>query len=89
MSGGWPPPRDLPDDTDWSGLRRGGPNGVFLIMMSLSWWAHHATSPALVAEFDNVVEDVNWAFTSILKLTSTNPAKRSHDDEVSDQPRKR
>jgi hypothetical protein len=89
MSSGWPPPRDLSDDTDWSSLSHTGRNGVFLVMMSLSWWAHHATSPALVAEFDNVVEDVNWAFTTIVKFTSTNPAKRSQDDEAGVQPRKR
>lgn len=89
MSGGWPPLRNLPEDADWSKLSHTGPNGVFLIMMALSWWASQVIQPALVAEFDGVVEDVNWAFMSVLKSIPTNPAKRSHDGETDEQPKKR
>ncbi|KAI0074004.1 hypothetical protein K474DRAFT_1572838, partial [Panus rudis PR-1116 ss-1] len=35
----WPFKRDVsPDNCDWGVLLRGGPNGFFLIIVSLSWW---------------------------------------------------
>lgn len=89
MSGAWPPPRDLPDDTNWLSLTHSGTNGVFLIMMALSWWAHYALSPALIVEFDNMVEDVNWVFMTILNLMPVILGKRSHEDETDIQPRKK
>lgn len=85
MSGSdWPPPRDLPEDSDWSSLCRTGSNGFFIVMMALSWWAHHITSPASVVEFDSMAEDVNWAVRMMLKLVTTNSAKRSHSDLMTD-----
>ncbi|KAF9470709.1 hypothetical protein BDN70DRAFT_768248, partial [Pholiota conissans] len=34
----WPLLRDLPDGADWSKLSYSGPNGFFLIILSLMWW---------------------------------------------------
>ncbi len=80
MSGDWPPPRHLPNDSDWSILRCTGLNGFFIVMMTLSWWAHHLTSPASVEKFDLLAEDVNWAVVMMLKTLTVNPMKHSHSD---------
>ncbi len=94
MSGTWPPPQDLPDDSNWLKLRRSGRNGTFLVMLGLSWWARKAITPALTAEFDLMAEDVNWALVTMLRSIPGNSAKRMHSDLMEDgvedkQPRKR
>ncbi|EJF56153.1 hypothetical protein DICSQDRAFT_37299, partial [Dichomitus squalens LYAD-421 SS1] len=35
----WPPARCQPaEDEEWDSVRRGGPNGMFLAVISLAWW---------------------------------------------------
>ncbi|KAF9470512.1 hypothetical protein BDN70DRAFT_764508, partial [Pholiota conissans] len=35
----WPLSHDLPDDgVDWTTLSYSGPNGFFLVVLSLGWW---------------------------------------------------
>ncbi len=61
-------------------------------MMALSWWAHHAISPALVVEFDSVAEDVDAIFSILVWSTPVSALKhsRADDDGTADaHPKKR
>jgi hypothetical protein len=82
--------RVLPDAADWAALASGGPNGLFLVIMSLSWWARadKIQSNKVSDKFMLAVDEVHWVMTEILK---TNPVqvtgqKRSMDDASEDQP---
>lgn len=66
-NGTWPPSRDVPDDEDWEDLCKGGINGLFLIVMCLSWWGPVAVSNKDRADFDAAKEDVLWVFEQIAR----------------------
>jgi hypothetical protein len=55
----------VPDDENWEGLRKGGINGLFLVVMCLSWWAPTATSKKDKADFISAKDDVMWVFQQI------------------------
>jgi hypothetical protein len=78
--GSGPSHRDCPANADWKILQHGGTNGIFIILMCLSWWNKAMTSLTHREVFDAAVEDVAWALehvcTSIPVLAS---AKRVAD----------
>jgi hypothetical protein len=57
--------RDCPADADWQLICCGGSNGIFIILMCLSWWGKAVTSPQNCDDFQAVVKDVIWAFEKI------------------------
>lgn len=85
--------RQVSEDIDWSFVAKSGPNGFFIFMMTLAWWAKSANTPALLAEFDSFIEDVNWVLSMVLKVMPGTSGKRPHlddeDDEDQQPPRKR
>ena len=82
----WPLNMDTPSDgnEDWATLRRGGPNGIFLVVIALAWWLAEAIEAG--EALDNVkraVNDVEWVLTRLTAPTkrsrantNTRPAKR-------------
>ncbi|KAI0698856.1 hypothetical protein C8Q76DRAFT_580800, partial [Earliella scabrosa] len=62
----WPLERTVPTDaTEWSRIRRGGCNGVFMAIMCLSWWFQALEDGADVAELRSAVEDVTWVCATL------------------------
>lgn len=77
---GWPLSREVPADEDWQCARRGGPNGLFLVIMCLYWWrsASEAENDRVAfAEYVSVVEDVAFVLGEILKCSSLLSASAS------------
>ena len=62
----WPPVYSpFPMDFSFDYFNRGGPNGVFLMIVCLLWWAN-ALSPGLdYTDFRLVVHDVHWVLEQI------------------------
>jgi hypothetical protein len=63
---GWPPTHKPPSqDFSFDYFNRGGPNGVFLVVLCLGWWAN-ALAPGMNHEnFQLVVHDVRWVLEQI------------------------
>jgi len=57
--------RDCPADADWKVLQRGGSNGIFIVVMCLSWWGKAATSPKDRELFNAAVDDVAWVLGNV------------------------
>lgn len=69
----WPLSREVPPGEDWGCSRRGGPNGLFLVIMCLFWCRYTATAEGdkvAIAEYLSVAEDVAFAFGEILHCSS-------------------
>jgi len=62
----WPPTYDaLPDDFSFNYFNRGGPNGAFLMILCLGWWANALTPSTDFTDFNLVVGDVHWVLEQI------------------------
>ncbi|TFK80100.1 hypothetical protein K466DRAFT_504480, partial [Polyporus arcularius HHB13444] len=58
----WPMPRVAPPSLDaWSDVRRGGSNGLFMVVMCLAWWTTALGGDADTADIKEAVGDVVWA----------------------------
>jgi hypothetical protein len=68
ISSEWPPSRVVSDDTTWDVLRRVGPTGFFIVMMTLSWWGKAVTGieGGVKDDFQVVVDEVNWVLEKII-----------------------
>jgi len=62
----WPPTYDaVPDGISFGYFNHGGPNGVFLMILCLCWWAG-ALAPGMdFTNFNLVVSDVRWVLEQI------------------------
>jgi len=62
----WPPTYEpLPEDFSFDYFNCGGPNGVFLMMLCLLWWASALTPDMDHTSFGLVVHDVRWVLEQI------------------------
>lgn len=62
----WPPTYEpLPVDFSFDYFNRGGPNGVFLMVLCLSWWANALTPDTDCKNFGLVVHDIHWVLKQI------------------------
>jgi len=61
QSEGWPLPREEQGAAKW-GIKAGarGHNGIFLVIMSTTWWASSIKSAEDWAKFDEAMEDIQW-----------------------------
>jgi len=93
----WPPSRALPSpNVDWGRLSRVGPNGFFLVMLTLAWWAEtvgKSTTPRY-AEFEVAIKDVHWVLSEMIEqlpagqLSAKRPSPDSeNDEEMAEKPR--
>jgi hypothetical protein len=81
----WPHSQIVPNGADWTALTHGGPNGLFLVMMALSWWVRKIVSDE-DREFLLAVGDVHWVMKEMMKTISATGVKRSIIDDCKDQP---
>ena len=62
----WPPVYGtLSDDFSFDYFKHGGPNGTFLMILCLGWWAGALTPGMDFTAFDLVVSDVRWVLERI------------------------
>ena len=62
----WPPSHEQPSaDLSFDYFKRGGPNGTFLMILCLSWWASALDINTDLTNFRLVVDDVRWVFEQI------------------------
>lgn len=54
---------------DWGKLLSGGKDGLFLIVMSLGWWAH-AWDPMVNSKLDAAISDVSWVTKELITSLS-------------------
>jgi hypothetical protein len=60
----WPPSRDIPEDGYLTTMAQSGPNGFFLIVLSLSWWGKLVVNgSADLTEFETAVDDILWVLS--------------------------
>lgn len=85
----WPFERQSSTKGSWETLLLGGPNGIYLIMISLSWWVSAVTKDSQDGkdwhEALEALKEVHWVFSQLLKsmaLTAPPPnhaqPKRKH-----------
>lgn len=78
----WPPSRDAPPEHHWTKIAHSGPNGLFLLVLSLGWWGKLiADGSGDLTEFETALADVLWVLSDIVGSLSNMPAKRAHVDE--------
>jgi hypothetical protein len=62
----WPPVYDtLPGDLSFNYFNHGAPNGTFLMILCLGWWAGALTLGMDFTNFNLVVGDVYWVLERI------------------------
>jgi hypothetical protein len=78
----WPLSHHVPLDEDWSGLHRGGINGLFIVLMCLSWWVSKDLSPKELEVFQEAKSDVAWVLKQVMGSFVSNcpPLKRPAED---------
>ncbi|KAG6825567.1 hypothetical protein H0H92_003238 [Tricholoma furcatifolium] len=58
--------RNVPVDVDWGKMSFGGNNGMFLVLLGLSFWALASDFTATQNTFDELIDDVSWAFKTMV-----------------------
>ena len=61
----WLFPKDDPGTEDWGSLFSSGKDGLYIVVMSLSWWAH-ALDPAVDSKIYDAVSDVSWVMEQLI-----------------------
>ena len=62
----WPPSyAPLPDNFSFNYFNRGGPNGAFLVILCLGWWANALSADTDLTDYTLVVNDVCWVLEQI------------------------
>jgi hypothetical protein len=62
-----PPPRKLPDDRldkKWCELKKGGPRGLFLVLMAISWAP--LCIPSNHDQIEALIADVTWLLEQLV-----------------------
>ena len=64
---GWLLPRECPSSTNWVKLGARGQNGLFVVIMSTTWWATSIKSEEDWVWFDTAVDDVKWVIDRVIE----------------------
>lgn len=70
---GWPLPRGDTDTTNWAKVCVRGRNGLFLVVMSTTWWAASIKSEKDWGDFDEAVADVQWVIGKAIDFIEALP----------------
>ena len=78
-------------DADWQVLQRGGNNGIFIVIMCLSWWGKAITSPQNCDTFQAAVDEVAWVLEKVSSSVTfiSGFSKRKTNDIDTKSPSKR
>ena len=68
----WPLSRECPSTVNWAKVGARGQSGLFLVIMSTTWWAASIECEDDWVEFDAAVDDVKWL---IDRITEALPAR--------------
>jgi hypothetical protein len=63
----WPFQKEAPDTAKWGKLAARGQNGMFLVIMSTTWWALSLKSANDQRIFGEAVDDIHWVVKQVLK----------------------
>ena len=62
----WPPVYGpLQGDFSFDYFNRGGPNGVFLMILCLGWWANALTADTDMTDYMLVLNDMSWVLAQL------------------------
>lgn len=51
----------MPDEGEqWEALRQGGPNGLFMVVLALAWWAAALSNMLDDKELCDAIDDATW-----------------------------
>jgi hypothetical protein len=64
---GWPLPKERAENATWGKLAARGRNGLFLVVMSTTWWAASLKSADQRRLFEGAVDDIRWVIEQQLK----------------------
>lgn len=80
----WLFPHIIPEEGSWGRLgQAGGGNGVFLILLALSWWAQAVSSGHPDADSDSAVKDVTWMLETVkVELGMHAASKRGAEEDL-------
>jgi len=63
---GWPLPTEQGNVTNWGKLTARGQNGMFIVIMSTTWWAASLKPTDDRGMLDEAISDVRWVIEQIL-----------------------
>jgi len=79
-STGWPLSREKDTNADWGKLAARGQNGMFMVVMSTTWWATSLESAEDRYLFDEAVDDIRWVIMQVLEsLPAPSTPEVPHD----------
>ena len=64
---GWPLPKDRGSNTKWGKLAARSQNGIFILVVSTTWWAASLKPTDLRDTFDEAVEDMRWVIEQLIE----------------------
>lgn len=67
---GWPLPQVSDGTATWGKLCARGKNGLFLVIMSTTWWAHSLKTADQRRFFEEAMDDIRWVIEQQLKAPS-------------------
>lgn len=91
------PPEDY-DSSDWADIKKGGPNGIFSLILSLGWWGSGASdqSAAQIQDWNTAFNDLAWVLEFLITEADEDqdesnvvPGKRGADSDISPTPAKK
>lgn len=65
-SGKWPPSYTANDTSDWGELRKTGSQGLFVVLMALSWFPLPECGTTSYTDFNIVLKDIKWIMNTLL-----------------------
>ena len=74
---GWPLPRDNTGTTNWGKVGARSQSGLFLVVMSTTWWALSIKSEEEWALFDDAMGDVQWVIDQVIDWIKAMPVPTS------------
>jgi hypothetical protein len=64
----WPFPKVSISDACWSRFPSNGKDGIFMLVMALSFWAPAVQSPNEIAFFEEAVTDLHWVIQELIHV---------------------
>ena len=82
----FPLSRDVPNGETWQSLRKGGTAGVYVVIVSLSWWVKAQSLDRDVNAW-SVVDDLLWVIQQMKRdlPPPPSPVKRAHSGDDNDE----
>ena len=63
----WPLPKEQGENAKWGKLAARGRNGIFIIVMSTTWWADSLKPTDPRGTFDEAMDDIRWVIERIIE----------------------